>query len=64
MKPRREQTAKAFGIQEYYSDAAEMIREQRPDVLDVITSPATHRQDGRVGSIDQDPGHLSKADGQ
>lgn len=43
-QPKAEQTAKAFGIKQYYSNAAEMIRDQRPDVLDVITSPATHRQ--------------------
>jgi predicted dehydrogenase len=39
-----QQTAGAFGIRQSYSDAAEMIREQRPDVLDVVTSPASHRQ--------------------
>ena len=43
-KSKAEQTARAFGIKQHYSDAAEMIKEQRPDVLDVITSPATHRQ--------------------
>ena len=37
-------TAGTFGIKHFYSDAAEMIREQRPDVLDVVTSPSTHRQ--------------------
>src|SRR6476646_3334297 len=37
-------TAGTFGIKHFYSDAAKMIREQRPDVLDVITSPSTHRQ--------------------
>jgi D-apiose dehydrogenase len=39
-----EQTANAFDIKKSYTDAAEMLREQRPDVLDVITSPVTHRQ--------------------
>jgi D-apiose dehydrogenase len=43
-KARAQQTARAFGIEGSYSDAAEMIKEQRPDVLDVITSPSTHRQ--------------------
>jgi D-apiose dehydrogenase len=37
-------TARAFGIKQFYSDAAEMIREQHPDVLDIVTSPSTHRQ--------------------
>src|ERR1700733_12871513 len=39
-----EQTAKDFHIKQFYTDAAEMLKEQRPDVLDVITSPSTHRQ--------------------
>ncbi len=39
-----QQTAEAFGINQSYSDAAEMLKEQRPDVLDVVTSPSTHRQ--------------------
>jgi predicted dehydrogenase len=43
-KARARLTADAFEIKQSYSDAAEMIREQRPDVLDIITSPATHRQ--------------------
>ncbi len=38
------QTAEAFDIQQSYSDAATMIREEQPDVLDIITSPSTHRQ--------------------
>jgi D-apiose dehydrogenase len=37
-------TAEAFGIKQSYSDASEMVRDQRPDVLDVITSPPTHHQ--------------------
>jgi predicted dehydrogenase len=38
------QTAEAFNIPQSYSDAVAMIQEERPDVLDVITSPSTHRQ--------------------
>ena len=57
------QTAKNFGIGEFYSDAARMIREERPDVLDVITQSVHSSRDGKVGSSDQDPSDLSKADG-
>jgi predicted dehydrogenase len=38
------QTAAAFGIKRFYSDVAAMIRVEGPDVVDVLTSPSTHRQ--------------------
>ncbi len=49
------QTAKNFGIREFYSDAARMIREERPDVLDVITSPSTHHEMVRLAAATKTP---------
>jgi D-apiose dehydrogenase len=49
------QTASAFGIKNFYAEAAKMIQEQRPDVLDVITSPATHRQMVELATLTKTP---------
>jgi predicted dehydrogenase len=37
-------TAETFGIKHSYADVERMINEERQDLLDVITSPSTHRQ--------------------
>jgi predicted dehydrogenase len=42
-RERAEETARRFGIGRVYSDAAEMLDAERPDFIDVITPPATHR---------------------
>jgi predicted dehydrogenase len=54
------QTASAFGIKKFYAEAAEMIQEQRPDVLDVITSPATHRQIVELATLTKTPAICQK----
>jgi predicted dehydrogenase len=52
------QTASAFGIKNFYAEAAKMIQEQRPDVLDVITSALSltvvKRLRGRMSRIRAD----------
>jgi predicted dehydrogenase len=35
--------ANRFGVPRFYSDAARMLDETRPDLFDIVTPPATHR---------------------
>lgn len=37
-----EQTAERFGISRVYSDYREMLEQERPDFVDIITPPSTH----------------------
>lgn len=39
---RAESRARAWGVGSVYTDAAEMLRQERPDALDVVTRPETH----------------------
>src|ERR1700722_20078390 len=45
--------ADQFGIRNSYGDAAEMIAQEKPDVVDICTPPATH---AKVASIAVDAG--------
>jgi len=38
-----EARAREFGIPNVYSDFTEMLDDQRPDFVDIVTAPATHR---------------------
>ena len=42
-RERAQEASRRFGIGRVYSDAAEMLDAERPDFIDVITPPATHR---------------------
>jgi len=37
-----EQAAKRFGISDYYTDIEQMIKETKPDVINITTPPASH----------------------
>lgn len=41
---RAKAAAKRFGIPAFYSDPLELVAKEKPDLLDVITSPETHRE--------------------
>ena len=42
-RDRAQEAARRFGIDRIYVDVAEMLDAERPDFIDVITPPATHR---------------------
>lgn len=42
-RAKAEAAAKAFGIPRAYSDAAEMLRTERPDFADIVTTAPSHR---------------------
>lgn len=37
-----EQAAKRFGVESFYTDVEQMIKEQKPDVIHITTPPTTH----------------------
>ncbi|HZE98844.1 MAG TPA: Gfo/Idh/MocA family oxidoreductase [Planctomycetota bacterium] len=41
-RPKAESLAKERGIKKVYADAAELLKKEKPDVLDIITNAATH----------------------
>jgi D-apiose dehydrogenase len=43
-RPKAEALAREFGIPAVYDDAAAMLRECRPDFVDIVTGVETHRQ--------------------
>ena len=60
--------ANQFGIEHFYTDAAEMIAKEKPDVVDICTPPATHAKvatlamDGGCHMLIEKPMALSNAD--
>ena len=53
--------ADRFGVPKYFDDPEELIRSVRPDILDVITSPETHRDMVALAAKHQRSGDLPEA---
>jgi predicted dehydrogenase len=48
LRERAEEASRKFSIGRVYSDVAEMLDAERPDFIDVITPPETHRETCRL----------------
>ena len=54
-RSRAEELAKEFGIPAVYTEPAEMLRAEKPDVVDIVSAPDLHEVDGVFGGGEARP---------
>ena len=55
-----ENAARKFGAERHYSDAATMLREQKPDFVDIATTVASHRALVELAAAEKIPAIVQK----